>query len=298
MPNDRHRLIRRIVPIGLILVALVLVTASVRAESSIAPARSAWVDRTLPLHDLARRATQPARDLVAWFADVRTARVERDRLLAENAVLRDQVSGQSLEGQDSEELRGLLGYVRSDAFPALGDYAPRAARVVARSPSAAGQSVVIDAGLAAGVRIGDPVLAGVGESATIGGAALVGRVATVGEETATVALLSAPDSSVGALVAGRRGADGILQPSAADSAVLVMGFVRRSAVVRGGDRVVTSGFVDPQGNLQSAFPRGIPIGVVSEARQSDADTYKNVLVVPWVDLASFANVLVLTRSAS
>lgn len=297
MPNDRHRLLRRIIPIGLVLAAVVLITLSVRAEAAIGPAQSTWADRTLPLYDVARRATQPARDLIAWFGDVQTARVERDRLLAENAVLREQVAGQALQAQDSEELRGLLGYVRSEAFPALGDYEPRAARVVARSPSAAGQSVVIDAGLAAGVEIGDPVLAGVGDSATIGGAALVGRIATVGDQTATVALLSAPDSAVGALVAGRRGADGILQPSAADNAVLVMGFVRRSAVVRAGDRVVTSGFVDPQGELQSAFPRGIPIGVVSEARQSDADTYKNVLVVPWVDLASFANVLVLVRSA-
>ena len=54
------------------------------------------------------------------------------------------------------------------------------------------------------------------------------------------------------------------------------------------------GFLDPTGRLASAYPRGLPIGVVSEARQSDANTYKNVLVVPWVDLGSFANVVILT----
>ena len=102
------------------------------------------------------------------------------------------------------------------------------------------------------------------------------------------------DLAVGATVAGRRGADGILQPSAADPSVLVLGFVRGSSVVQPGDRVVTSGFLDPTGRLASAYPRGLPIGVVSEARQSDANTYKNVLVVPWVDLGSFANVVILT----
>ena len=61
-----------------------------------------------------------------------------------------------------------------------------------------------------------------------------------------------------------------------------------------GDRVITSGFIDPDGGLRSAYPRGLPIGVVSEARQSDSDTYKSVLVVPWVELGSFANVVILT----
>ena len=61
-----------------------------------------------------------------------------------------------------------------------------------------------------------------------------------------------------------------------------------------GDRVITSGFLDPSGTLGSAYPRGLPIGVVSEARQSDANTYKSVLVVPWVELGSFANVVILT----
>lgn len=298
MPTDRSRLIRRIVPLVLIVAALVLITLSVRAEAAVGPVQRTWSDTTLPLHEVARRATRPVRDAVAWFGDLRTARIERDRLVAENAALRDQLATQVLATQDAEELRGLLDYVRSDAFPALGDFSPRAARVVARAPSAAVQSVVIDAGAAAGVQIGDPVLAGVGDSARVGGAALVGRIATVGDRTATVALLSAPDSAVGALVAGRRGADGILQPSAADPSVLVMGFVRRSSVVRGGDRVVTSGFLGPRGDVASAFPRGLPIGVVSEARQSDTDTYKNVLVVPWIDLAAFANVVVLTREPS
>ena len=107
-------------------------------------------------------------------------------------------------------------------------------------------------------------------------------------------ILAPRDLAVGATVAGRRGADGILQPSAADPSVLVLGFVRGSSIVRPGDRVVTSGFLDPTGRLASAYPRGLPIGVVSEARQSDANTYKSVLVVPWVDLGSFANVVILT----
>ena len=294
MPSDRTRILRRAVPIALLAAALVLVTFSIRAQADVTSAGATASDSTSAVQEIATRATQPVRDLIAWFGDVRSARDERDSLADENARLRSELAVAEVNQQDAEELRGLLNYVKSPAFPATKAYTPRAARVVARSPSLTSSTVVIDAGTTAGVSIGDPVLAGVASSAGIGGAALIGRIGRVTAGTATVDLLSNTGVAVGATVAGRRGADGILQPSAADPSVLVLGFVRGSSIVQPGDRVVTSGFLDPTGRLASAYPRGLPIGVVSEARQSDANTYKNVLVVPWVDLGSFANVVVLT----
>ncbi len=294
MPSNRSRLVRRVIPIALMAIALLLVTFSIRAQADVERASGTASDATSTVQVVVTRATQPVRDLIAWVGDVRTARDERDRLAAENAVLRTQLSRAEVNQQDADELRGLLNYVQSPAFPATKAYSPRAARVVGRSPSLTSSTVVVDAGEGAGVEIGDPVLAGVASSADIGGAALIGKIVRVTPVTATVALLSNADVAVGATVAGRRGADGILQPSAADPSVLVLGFVRGSSVVQPGDRVVTSGFLDPTGRLASAYPRGLPIGVVSEARQSDANTYKSVLVVPWVDLGSFANVVILT----
>jgi len=296
MPSTRTRHVRRIVPVALVLVAVALVTVSIRSQDRVGEGTARVADAQVAAQEAARRATQPVRDLIGWFGDLRAARAERDRLAAENAVLRADLARLEAQDQDVEELRGLLGYVRSPDFPRVEDYAPRAARIVARSPSLTSSTVVVDAGTEVGVQVGDPVLAGVAEAADVGGAALVGRVEAVTERTATVALLSNASVAVGAAVAGRRGADGILQPSAADPGVLVLGFVPRSSVVRQGDRVVTSGFIDPTTGLASAYPRGLPIGVVSEARQSDTDTYKSVLVVPWVELGSFANVVILTRA--
>ena len=287
-PTARTRLARRLVPAVLIAAALLLVTFSIRAQADVVSAQGTASDTTSTIQEVATRATQPVRDLIGWFGDIRSARTERDTLAAENATLRAELSKAEVNQQDAEELRGLLNYVKSPA------YTPRAARVVARSPSLTSSTVIVDAGENAGVQVGDPVLAGVAATADIGGAALIGKVSRITSGTATVALLSNADVAVGATVAGRRGADGILQPSAADPSVLVLGFVRGSSVVQSGDRVVTSGFLDPTGRLASAYPRGLPIGVVSEARQSDSNTYKSVLVVPWVDLGSFANVVILT----
>jgi rod shape-determining protein MreC len=293
-PTARTRLIRRLVPAVLIAAALLLVTFSIRAQADVVTAQDKAADTSSAIQEVAQRATQPVRDLIGWFGDIRSAQTERDSLAAENATLRAQLSRAVVNQQDADELRGLLNYVKSPAFPETKAYTPRAARVVARSPSLTSSTVIVDAGENAGVQVGDPVLAGVAASADIGGAALIGKVSRITAGTATVALLSNADVAVGATVAGRRGADGILQPSAADPSVLVLGFVRGSSVVQPGDRVVTSGFLDPTGRLASAYPRGLPIGVVSEARQSDSNTYKNVLVVPWVDLGSFANVVILT----
>ncbi|MGI9187236.1 MAG: rod shape-determining protein MreC [Gaiellales bacterium] len=293
-PTARTRLARRIVPAVLIAAALLLVTFWIRALADVVSAQGTAADTTSTIQEVATRATQPVRDLIGWFGDLRTARAERDTLATENASLRAQLSRAEVNQQDAEELRGLLNYVKSPAFPETKAYTPRAARVVARSPSLTSSTVVADAGANAGVQVGDPVLAGVAATADIGGAAQIGKVSRITSGTATIALLSNADVAVGATVAGRRGADGILQPSAADPSVLVLGFVRGSSVVQPGDRVVTSGFLDPTGRLASAYPRGLPIGVVSEARQSDSNTYKSVLVVPWVDLGSFANVVILT----
>jgi rod shape-determining protein MreC len=278
----------------LVAAALLLVTFSIRAQADVVSAQSAVADRTSSVQIVTERLTAPVRDLIGWFGDLRTARAERDRLAVENEALRAQLGRAQVDEQDADELRGLLNYVESPAFPAIDAYVPHAARVVARSPSLTSSTVIVDAGENAGVQVGDPVLAGVATTADVGGAALIGKVSRVTTGTATVALLSNADVAVGATVAGRRGADGILQPSAADPSVLVLGFVRGSSVVQPADRVVTSGFLDPTGRLGSAYPRGLPIGVVSEARQSDANTYKSVLVVPWVDLGSFANVVILT----
>ena len=294
MPSARTRIARRAIPIVLMAIALLLVTFSIRAQADVVRASGTASDATSTVQEVVTRVTQPVRDLVAWVGDIRSARDERDRLAAENAALRAQLAKAEVGQQDADELRGLLNYIKSPAFPETKAYTARAARVVARSPSLTSSTVVVDAGETAGVQVGDPVLAGVASSADIGGAALIGKIARVTPGTATVALLSNADVAVGATVAGRRGADGILQPSAADPSVLVLGFVRGSSVVIPGDRVVTSGFLDPTGRLASAYPRGLPIGVVSEARQTDANTYKSVLVVPWVDLGSFANVVILT----
>ena len=160
-PTARTRLARRLVPAVLIAAALLLVTFSIRAQADVVSAQGTASDTTSTIQEVATRATQPVRDLIGWFGDIRSARTERDTLAAENATLRAELSKAEVNQQDAEELRGLLNYVKSPAFPETKAYTPRAARVVARSPSLTSSTVIVDAGENAGVQVGDPVLAGV-----------------------------------------------------------------------------------------------------------------------------------------
>jgi rod shape-determining protein MreC len=256
-----------------------------------------WLgDAFAPASEVVQRVAQPFRDAGGWAGDVQNARHERDRLRQENARLRKQLADVQTDGQLSAELQAELGYVKSAAFPTLGSYVPRSALVIVRSPALFSQKVELDQGTGAGIQVGDPVVSGVATK-DYTGAALVGRVTAVSHDTADVTLISDPSMAVSASVAGQPGADGVLQPNAGDASTQVLDFVGKQYTVQAGNLVVTSGFKDPQLGLQSFFPRGIMIGVVSTVSQSDTENYKSIQVTPWVDLRSFRTALVLTQGS-
>ena len=117
MPTARTRLARRIIPFVLVVLAIVLVTFSMRAQAQVESAQSQSSDQSVVIQEFAQRATQPVRDLVGWFGDVRTARQERDQLAQENAVLRSDLAKAEVNQQDGEELRGLLSPARHASLP-------------------------------------------------------------------------------------------------------------------------------------------------------------------------------------
>ena len=257
-----------------------------------------WFDATFaPAEGVTQRVAQPFRDAAHWVSDISQARTQRDRLAAENARLRSQLASRELDHQLAAELEAELHYVQSSAFPHLGDYTPHAAEVIVRSPTLYSQKVLLDQGSNAGISVNDPVLSGVASQGYTG-AALVGRVTAVTSSTAEVTLISDASMAVAASVAGRSGADGVLEPNAGDATTQVLDFVPKEYVVNNSDLVVTSGFVDPTKNLRSYFPGGIPIGLVTYVSQSDTENYKTIQVTPWVDLQAFRTALVLVAKGS
>jgi rod shape-determining protein MreC len=89
------------------------------------------------------------------------------------------------------------------------------------------------------------------------------------------------------------GATGIVKPEVGQPEDLLLDFVERGRRVTEGTTVVTSGFTATR--VESLFPRGIPIGTVSEVDLDEVELYQRVHIKPFADLRHIDYVQVLTR---
>jgi rod shape-determining protein MreC len=236
-----------------------------------------------PIETGASRALKPARDLAGWFGDTLDAKGENEELKDENEELRKRLGEYATARRDNEQLRGLVKLGRSDSFPQA--TAPLAARVIARSPTVWYSSVKIDKGSGDGVRVNQPVIAAGG---------LAGRVIRVTGGTSEVRLITDGASAVSAQVMPR-GAAGIVKPQVGEPDDLLLDFIEKGRRVTEGTTVVTSGFTSSREGIESRFPRGIPIGRVTEVDLDEVDLYQRVHIKPFADLRRIDYVQVLTR---
>jgi rod shape-determining protein MreC len=235
-----------------------------------------------PLQEGADRALKPARDLVNWFDETFEARGENDRLRAELEQAQEKAVAGEVALQENAQLREIVGLRRSGVIPS--GYEPVTARVIGRSPTVWYSTVQVDKGSSAGVEVNDPVVNGI---------ALVGRVTSVTAGTATVTLITDPESAVTAkIVPG--GAQGTVEGQVGDPEDLVLDFVDTAKLISRGDTIVTAGWRSEELGLDSLFPPNLPIGEVTEAPIDVQEASQQVHLRPFADLRSLDFVDVLT----
>lgn len=225
------------------------------------------------------RATKPFRDLVGWVGDNISAKGENDDLKKENARLREQVARAQAAEDENRKLRGLVGLPKNPGYPDGVD--AHSARVIGRSPTVWSEAVQIDAGSSDGVRVDQPVV-------TDGG--LVGRVTSVTPGTATVTLIVDASSSVSAQVLPD-GKFGVVRPKVGNPNNMRLEYLDKNTKVQEGDLVITSGSTDDE--LESLFPKGIPIGRVKRVDEDELDVYERVHIEPFADFKRMEYVQVL-----
>jgi rod shape-determining protein MreC len=184
--------------------------------------------------------------------------------------------------QENVVLQRLLDYRDSPAFPA--GFGSVATTVIARPSSAFEQEIVLPVGSEDGIEERAPVVTGEG---------LVGLVTRVTPNVSRVTLLTDANSAVSARVL-RTQASGIVEHGQAGDS-LVLSRVSKQEPVHVGDEIVTSGW--RQGDLESLYPPGIPIGRVTSVGSLSTDLYQQVQIESDVDFSSLESVLVLVRSA-
>jgi rod shape-determining protein MreC len=208
----------------------------------------------------------------AWrtYGGLLRAQQDNQDLRRELATTRSHLQQVAEQAAESDLLRRLLDFKARAPFQTL------AAEIIAFSPGASSNAIVIDKGADYGLT---PDLA------VITPEGVVGKIIGVFHHSSQVLLITDPLSGVGTMLERSR-AQGVLK--GAGNNLCQLDYIMNEESVSSGDAVVTSG-------LDQVYPKGLPVGTVLKVR--DSNIYKIILIRPAAALDRLETVLVLKASA-
>jgi len=186
---------------------------------------------------------------------------ENGKLFIENTMLKERLAR-------TGRLDALWKMKERSSYPSI------PAGVVGRDPTSWFRSLMVDAGTEDGAAKDMP-------AAEYSG--LVGRVMKPYTFSSRVMLITHPGSSVSCIIERSRDT-GILVGDG--TATCRLDYVDKKADVKEGDLVITSG-------LDRVFPKGMPVGVVTEVNPDAPGIFQEVRVTPTADLAHIEDLLIL-----
>ncbi|WP_037675593.1 rod shape-determining protein MreC [Streptomyces griseus] len=251
----------RLLLVLLIAIAFALITVDIRGgeDSPVDGARQAAAAVFGPIENGVSSAVDPVGNAVSA---VRDSGERHDRLAVlekENAALKARLGSDDRNRSRLTQLDKLL------KTAGAGQYGIKGAEVIAIG-AAQGFSwtITIDVGANDGIKRDMTVLNGDG---------LVGRVTTVGPNTATVLLASDPDFTVGTRM---ESTDELGFASGQGDQPLRVELLNGKADVKKGDRLVTFG-----SQADKPFVPGVPVGVVSRVDPSGGGLTRTLYVTPY-----------------
>lgn len=266
---------RRVLLIGLIVASVVMMTVYGR-EGETGPLhtlQSAVSGAVSPLR-IVGGSIESATSTVDDTVDNITANQSTLSGLREyNEQLVQQYSQMEEYKQEAQRLQKLLDLKDTYQIEGTG------ARVIGRSSEAWSQTVIINKGSDDGVSTGQTVM---------GTSGVVGQIVSTSSHTATVRLLTDPQSGAAAMVQSSR-AEGILRGSLVG--LLYLEDLDADAEVNVGDVVVTSG-------LGGSYARGLIIGTVVKVDAQQGDTSRRAVVSPNDAISTLEDVLVVSSVGS
>ena len=282
--------VRRAAFAALIFASLALITVSYQDGGRPSGVQLVVLEAVSPIERGLSRAWDPIASAWDWTGRVFTAANENPELKAENAELRQRLRFASEQEDQLLKARRALAFDETFTFDGSSRYESVWAEVSVRQPGAIEHSIVVNRGSNQGVQVDDPVM---------GTGGLLGKVIEVTPNNAIIGLMLDGTLPVSAAVTGSE-AWGVLKTvSTEGTPTMQLNFVKQSADVDVDDLVVTSGFASKNGELRSVYPKGLPIGIVTNVGNDPADTKKTVQVTPFADFDRIDEVMILTeRSGS
>jgi rod shape-determining protein MreC len=286
--QDKYVRRRRAVLAVLVAVSLILLTAYFgEAENSpLHSVQQGIVQVFTPIQEGASKVLSPVRDLSSWVSTTLHAKSQNKELRSLNARLNTELAAAGTAVQENKQLNGMLKL--TDELD-LNQDGPVYANVTSYNPEVWYDTIKLDKGLGSGIRVGDPVVSAEG---------LVGDISSVGSNYAVVAELSSPKFGVAAEIIDASGKTsvGTLQPAVGNPTTLQISYLPSTSTVNNEDEVVTAAFADP-GNalIKSPYPKGIPIGTVTDFNANTLINDQTVNVSPYVNPRNLSQVEVLTH---
>ncbi|MGB0683974.1 MAG: rod shape-determining protein MreC [Magnetovibrionaceae bacterium] len=248
-----RNLLVRFAYVGLVISAFSLMMLGKADLVLVERVRSQVTDAVAPILDVIARPVATISDWIDTADQLARIRAENERLMLENARLKQWQSAAHKLQLDNQKMQELL---RFQVDPSLKFVS---GRVIADTGGAFAESVLLNVGGRAGVLKGQAV---------INGAGLVGRVQNVGGRSSRVLLVTDLNSRIPVVLQNGR----VRAIMAGDNQNLPrLMRMPPGTQIRPGDRVTTSGH-------GGAFPPGLPVGVVAEVAEGGL-----VRVQPFMD---------------
>jgi rod shape-determining protein MreC len=266
----------------LALAALALITGTLRGVGPLRSAQHVGADAMRPFAITAHRVASPFVDTYDYFSGLFHAKSEVTQLHKDLERARQAQAQNATAQSDNADLRRMLHYHGLPTFPRNYDGIDTA--VMTHGWPEPASLITVAVGKDDGIRYGDPVVSVDGY--------LVGIVTDASDTTARVTLLTDPAAAVSARDA-RTTAEGLVHASfdASGSINVYLDRVPKADEVKNGDLIMTAGW--RYQDIESNYPRGIPIGRVTSVSRRDIDQTQQIQLKLFADLGALENVTVL-----
>ena len=234
------------------------------------PLEQLIIEATAPFQKLVTKTVIITRNFWLDYFNLVDVRSQNRRLKRKNNALRMENNRYRELLATHQRLQGLLQFSQTSNRPVL------AAQVIGRDPTGWFESIIIDKGAHAGLKVDMPVVSANG---------VVGRIVSVSPNYAKTLLIIDQNSAVDCLIQRSRDR-GMVRGLSADRCKLE--YVVKSSDVVVEDIVVTSG-------LGGIFPKGLPVGQVSDVKETSGELFKDIQISPAVDFSKLEEVLVILR---
>lgn len=256
--------------IALLFTNFLIMAFYARDDSSNQRLARVWMQAVAsPFQSVSSKAGGAGSNLISQIIHFRSAAAENEQLKQRLAQTELELRNAKQAEAENDRLRTMLHLKEDTGY----DYV--VARVIARDSSVWFNTVTINRGSSAGIKLNMPVVTGGG---------IVGRIIALSPWTAQVMLITDEKAAAGAIV-GQLSGSGALGSvrGMGDSNLIEMNYVSQLDKVQPGDYILTTG-------QDGIYPPGLNVGEVVQVNQGAAH---QILVRPGAKLDQLGEVAVL-----